>query len=662
MGGNRLQRRNTGAPSAFLLAMMFLGACGGGTSGRTNGTAGAAGGGGGTTGGGAGGGGGSIDGGVGDHGGADSSIDASGIGGAPDAGDAGGRDAGGDDGASGGFCGGSTGGTDAGAGNVAMVGDSCGHSGDLGCDGPAQKTTLICSGGGWRNLSTCDATQNCDRTSGVCTDIVPGCLGSSPGYTFCSGDLLQTCGPDLVSVTTATCCGNCVSGRCQPVSCGDGKVEAGEECDDGNTTPADGCEPDCKLSKVLRLAAGADHTCALLREGLVRCWGANDQGQLGLGTSVDMTASAPYQIGLVQLGAPAAAIAAGRAHTCALMQDGSLRCWGTNEVGQLGLGHTRAIGDNEVPSAENAAVPLGAPVTAVAAGGDVTCAIMQDGTLRCWGQNNYGQLGLGNTNNIGDDETPSAGIDTVILDDTVTAVGPGGQHTCAVMSSNAVRCWGRNNLGQLGIGNTTNIGDDEPPTAVAAIVFPGATPFGAIMAGATRTFAWEMDGSDVRGWGDNSDYGLGVANAIVDPDMLATAWGAFSFSTPVQEIAVGGYHICVRFQDHELRCWGINTSAQLGQPNLDTIGDNEQVITPPPVDLGTDAQDAALYATALASGAAHSCALLNTGAVRCWGLNSSGQLGLGYASVPPMATTYVGGTAGSVPGKLPYVQVFPPTP
>ena len=270
-------------------------------------------------------------------------------------------------------------------------------------------------------FQTCADGSNCDQSSGACLEILPECASEAPGYAFCTNDALEQCGPDRVTIATVSCTGRCQGGACQPPVCGDGKVQGSEECDDGNTIPADGCEPDCKLSRVVQLAAGATHTCALFNEGNIRCWGGNRQGQLGLGNATDLSGDQPYQIGLVKLGAPAAAITAGAQHTCALMVDGSVRCWGQNDLGQLGLGNTNNIGDDEAPTAQNAQVELGTTVTAVVAGGNDTCVIMADGSARCWGENESGQLGLGNTNTIGDNEIPSASVATVGLDDTVRA-------------------------------------------------------------------------------------------------------------------------------------------------------------------------------------------------------------------------------------------------
>ncbi len=553
-------------------------------------------------------------------------------------------------------------GTDAAPPAPQLLGKPCVGSGTLACDGNNQKQTLICQAGEWQAFDICGATQNCDVTDGVCTDIVSDCAAHDPGYAWCVGDQLSVCGPDRVTVATTACTGLCVAGACQPAVCGDGKIEGTEECDDGNTLPGDGCEADCKLSQVIALTAGASHTCALLREGLVRCWGDNSKGQLGLGTAANLSGQPPYKNGLVPLGAAAVALTAGDSHTCALMADQSVRCWGANGYGQLGLGNTNTIGDDEVPDAAHAGVPLGAKATAVAAGGNDTCAILQDGSLRCWGLNDYGQLGLGNTNTIGDDELPIATVAEVSLGDTAAAVAAGGEHTCAILGSlgsSSVRCWGRNDLGQLGLGNTTDVGDNELPTAVPALNFLNG-PYDKIVASVTRTFAHQTNDNAVEAWGDNTDGGLGFG--VVEDFTMYTApqLGALTFFALTLEVSAGAYDACVRTQNQLFRCWGINDKGQLGLGNTETLGDDEAEDLAPPVDLGTDAVGHGHYATLMATGAAHTCALLETGTLLCWGENAAGQLGLGYASTG--AVDYVGGTPDTVPSKLPAVQVFPPTP
>jgi cysteine-rich repeat protein len=543
-----------------------------------------------------------------------------------------------------------------------LVGQACGTLGTLACAGPNQQLSLICSDGKWQVLSICAEGQRCDQSTGVCTDIVPVCDGREPGYLLCASvDTVETCGPDLVTVTSTKCSGVCQAGVCLSPRCGDGKIEASEDCDDGNAIPGDGCEPDCELTKVIKLVAGRAHTCALLSEGNVRCWGANDKGQLGLGNVENRGVNKPYQNGLVALGGAAIAIAAGADHTCALMSDHTMQCWGANDHGQLGLGHTNPIGDDELPSPDVATVQFGLGVKTLATGGNVTCAILDDDTLRCWGQNNYGQLGLGNTQDVGDNELPSQ-KPVVSLGGSAKLIATGGNHTCAILSDGyTLRCWGHNGLGQLGLGITQDVGDDELPTDVNAVIFPAdssaTTAMASLVVGASRACALRMDGIG-RCWGDNSDGGLGVAYIGALPDNTALDWGLLAWESPILEFSAGSLHMCASMADNQLRCWGLNGKAQLGLANTYSLGDYLEVFEVLPIDLGKGADGFASYAKTTATGAAHTCVVLGDGNVRCWGANESGQLGLGYKSMPP--TDFVGGTTSSTPGKLDLVLVVHP--
>lgn len=227
------------------------------------------------------------------------------------------------------------------------------------------------------------------------------------------------------------------------------------------------------------VAVGLRHTCALLDDASVRCWGDGAGGQHGMGSTEDIgDDETPGSVPPVDLGPgrTAVALAAGYLHTCAVLDDGSVRCWGVDDLGLLGDGVTgggRAVGDDETP-ASLPPVDLGAGRTAVAIGADGwhTCAVLDDGSVRCWGQGDEGQLGYGNTATIGDDETPgSAGPVDLGSGRTAVSVDGGQQHTCAVLDDGSVRCWGINGVGVLGLGDgsTENIGDDEPPSAVDPI-------------------------------------------------------------------------------------------------------------------------------------------------------------------------------------------------
>ncbi|MCB0908525.1 MAG: hypothetical protein KDB63_15550, partial [Nocardioidaceae bacterium] len=175
--------------------------------------------------------------------------------------------------------------------------------------------------------------------------------------------------------------------------------------------------------------------------------------------------------GDVPVGGNAVAIATGVTHTCALLSTGRLRCWGYGVYGALGYGNSTTIGDDEIPASAGD-VPLGASAVAITAGDDHTCAVLTTGGLRCWGAASFGQLGYGNINRIGDDEAPSAAGD-VPLGDTVTAASAGALSTCATTASGVLRCWGRNHRGQLGLGTTSNLGDDEPAAAGGPVPLAG---------------------------------------------------------------------------------------------------------------------------------------------------------------------------------------------
>lgn len=154
----------------------------------------------------------------------------------------------------GGAAGGSSGeaGSAAPGGGEPSLGQPCSPAGALGCNGAAQKQRLICESGTWHMNGSCSAEQNCDQTSGVCATIVPECATQTGGALVCgTGDVVERCGVDRVSAAKIqTCAGKCVpqaaSAACAPTSCGDGKVQSGEECDDGNTVDTDACTNACK--------------------------------------------------------------------------------------------------------------------------------------------------------------------------------------------------------------------------------------------------------------------------------------------------------------------------------------------------------------------------------------------------------------------------------
>jgi alpha-tubulin suppressor-like RCC1 family protein len=258
------------------------------------------------------------------------------------------------------------------------------------------------------------------------------------------------------------------------------------------------------------VSTGFAHTCALLDDGTVRCWGSNRSGQLGSATNNGTDTANPAAEPPVAFGAgrTAVALSSGVAHTCALLDDATVQCWGSNQYGQLGAStNSGTTTPNPNPVA---VVDLGAGRTAVAltAGDDHTCALLDDGTVRCWGLNQFGELGSTTNNGTTDPNPAPAPAIALGAGRTALAVAGGSSHTCALLDNGTVRCWGINESGQLG--DTTNNATDNPnPAPLAAVDLP--------------TLAGDLDGDGVR---DDADNCPGVANADqadVDEDGLGDA-------------------------------------------------------------------------------------------------------------------------------------------
>ncbi len=319
------------------------------------------------------------------------------------------------------------------------------------------------------------------------------------------------------------------------------------------------------------LAAGDDHTCHLSGHGRVKCWGGNWSGKLGDGTQEDRTS--PVEVTV--LGEAATAIAAGDYHTCAITASGTVRCWGSNENGQLG----KLDG-------------LGAPVTLLTAAGSHTCALPASGQVTCWGDNTYGQLGDGT--NSSRPEPRKAGN----LALAVAGIAAGKSHTCAFNTNGTAHCWGMNMAGELGIGSTKSMSSSD------SVFTDKGEEISGIFPGDGRTCAVLKTGEGLC-WG-SSMYGLtGDGRAVKESNApVRVKW----IGKNAASFALGRDHTCALLKDGTIRCWGM-------------IGEDQNTKA-----VEVEGLDGVVR---IAAGSFHTCALLGSGSVKCWGSNGSGQLGDG---------------------------------
>lgn len=375
---------------------------------------------------------------------------------------------------------------------------------------------------------------------------------------------------------------------------------------------------------VKEVASSSDHTCALLEGGSVRCWGFNEYGQLGYGDTEwigdnERADARDY----VSLGFEAVQVETGFAHTCALSVGGEVYCWGRSQYGQLGYGNVASIGDDELPS-DVGAVNVGGTVTAIAAGGEHTCALLESGAVRCWGLGIDGQLGYGNADSVGDNEAPAT-VGDVPLGKSALAITAGRDHTCAIVEGGEVYCWGRGLWAPLGYSNTENVGDDETPASVGAVDL--GAPALSIDAGWYHTCAIVDLGSSQAlrcfGYGGVGQLGYASTESVGDDEAPAD-WGDVKLGYEPVSVAAGLYHTCVTNSVGEATCFGYSLFGRLGYANNEDVGDDEHPEDWAKVQVGS-------RIISLAAGSEHTCAALNSGHVRCWGSNAFAQLGTGNA-------------------------------
>ena len=358
------------------------------------------------------------------------------------------------------------------------------------------------------------------------------------------------------------------------------------------------------------LTAGDSHSCAVTG-GKVQCWGLNTSGQLGDGT-LSNALSPVFVTGITD----AVQVSAGSRHTCARLSSGALWCWGENSEGQLGNG---SFTDSLVPVQSTGVTDA----ISVSSGGSHTCAARAGGTVRCWGRNIEGQLGNA-TNTSSNLPVQVFGVTTA------SSVSAGGAHTCARLADSTVQCWGSNTLDQLGNTGLVAASRNTP------IAVTGINTAVSISAGTGHSCAEVAFPSRIKCWGDNFSGQLARSWTIifVPPSVEMTSPQALEVTgiTTPAGAAAGYAHSCGVLDDNTVRCWGENFDGQLGNGTVagfippNASASDTSTIVPVTVSGITSA-------TQVATGQFHSCALLLSGQIMCWGMNSSGQLGNGTGVV-----------------------------
>jgi cysteine-rich repeat protein len=466
--------------------------------------------------------------------------------------------------------------------------EDCDDGNDIDTDDCPSTCRKASCGDGFTNAGV----EECDDANLIDTDA---CLSSCEA---------AKCGDGVVFAKTEECddgndidTDDCPS-TCKDATCGDAFVwKDEEECDDGDRDAGDGCSTDCESEPTV-LSLGENHSCAILGggDGRLKCWGDNSYGQVGAGTDLAVGDS-PQDLGpnLPTILTGVTSVGAGASHTCAIRGE-TVVCWGGNGYGQLG-----PTASEVSSSSKPVTVPTGGGAMSVCSTDISSFALLRDKSVEGWGWTLTGDTGT---------------IVSAPFSENVESIACGSRTVCAELKSGDVECWG-DSLYSSG--------------APMRIALSERSTDGVSGVGHGRLHACARDEQgNVRCWGDAELGQLGEGNTEVRSGdiALSEAWAPLLGS--VRSLSTGANASCVAFESGAATCWGENRLGALGLPQVtnvqDHLGDEsaDAASQLPAIDIGHDE-----LVESIATSGNHTCAILKSGRLKCWGSNRSGQLGIG---------------------------------
>lgn len=411
-------------------------------------------------------------------------------------------------------------------------------------------------------------------------------------------------------------------------------------------------------------------SCGLFESKRIRCWGMNESGQVGTGSTFSIGAdAADFENGLpfVDLGENLSVIkvSIGKSHVCALLDDGHVKCWGSNAFGQLGYGDNANRGDHPNEMGENLPfIDFGNDVLIhdIASGSNHNCVLTVDRRKAfCFGNNSKGQLGIGTNKDVGsvpNEIGTNLKFATFGQDGIINSIhsGSAAQHTCVIVSDGRLQCWGDNTWFQLGYGDNRNRGDEENEMAenLPLIDLGNENKVVAVELGEGHTCVL-LESKAVKCWGRNDFGQLGIGNIKPvgdNPQSMGNAlqsikWGNNMYAT---QIAVGDNFTCGLLNNNSVKCYGKNIDGSLGTGDSINRGVSQKTIgfVVQAIDLGYP-----LTKSKLSCHIGHCCVLFDDSRAKCWGRNSHGQLALGD-------TKHRGDDAKEMGVLLPFAMITPP--